>query len=308
MYSLGFDIGGTTVKAGLFDDGMKMLCKLSVPTPYGDAEALAKLIRSLADELAPKDADIADIPVGVTVPGAVDDSGRIKKLPNLGLADIPLGAMLEGEFGFPVRVCNDADAAALAELNTGALRGVKNGLMITIGTGLGGSVILDGKLFAGGMGRGSELGHMILARGGEPCGCGGRGCAETLCSASALARLAQKACNERTGMIYSLYASGAKPDAKLLIDCAMAGDEYALAAFGEYLDALSDALASLVNLLDPEVIVVGGGVCAAGEFLLEPLRRLTARKCYFGSCGRIEAAASGNDAGMIGAAIAGAER
>lgn len=305
MMHLGFDIGGTTVKAGLADSEFNIAKKLTAPTPYGDAEALVRLICRMADELAVGSED--NKTVGVTVPGTVDGMGNIKKLPNLGLAEAPLGSMLEEALGIGVRVCNDADAAALAELYKGALKGAKNGMLITIGTGLGGGIIIEGKLFFGGMGRGTEPGHVILSRGGLACGCGGKGCVETLCSATALARYAQKACNEQVGMIYSQWRQGAKPDAKLLIDCAMAGDEYAVEAFGQYVDALSDALAGYVNLLDPEVIAIGGGVSAAGEFLLEPLRALTAQKCYFGSCGSIVAASAGNDAGIIGAAIVGAD-
>lgn len=299
MYSLGFDIGGTTIKAGLVDESLNIVKKLFAPTPFGDAEALADAVKALAEELDPESVAAC---AGVTVPGTVDGMGCVKKLPNLGLKDIPLGEMLNERLGFPVRVLNDCDAAAIAELKTGALRGVETGLMLTIGTGLGGSIIIGGRLFEGGQRRGTELGHMRLMHGGLPCGCGGRGCAETLCSATALAALAQKACNERRGMIYSQYLSGSKPDAKLLIECAEAGDEYAVEAFNAYLDALSDAVAGFVNMLDPQVMVIGGGVSAAGDFLLEPLRALTAQKCYFGSCGSITCAEAGNDAGVIGAA------
>ncbi len=301
MLSLGIDVGGTSVKAGLIDERYCVAARASLPTPAGDAAALTETVCRLAYELG---GDLASIrKVGVTVPGTVDNNGVVEKLTNLGLYDIPLGRMLSERLKKPVSLINDADAAALAELNAGALRGVQNGLMLTIGTGLGGAIILNGRLFKGGRSRGTEPGHMILQRGGLSCGCGGHGCAETLCSASALARLAQNACNEGKGMIYSLNKSGRSADAKLLLDCAAVGDEYALDALGEYIDALSDALASFVNILDPEVIVIGGGVSAAGETLLAPLRRATADKCFFGSCGDIVAAETGNDAGMIGAVI-----
>ena len=301
MPSLGIDVGGTTVKAGLISPDHQVLKRASVTTPRGEASALLEAIAEVSERLL---SGTAPDSAGVTVPGTVTDEGVVKKLTNLGLYDIPLKAMLEERLGFPFTVINDADAAALAEMKAGALRGVKNGLMLTIGTGLGGAIIFDGRLFKGGLGRGTELGHMLISRGiGRLCGCGLRGCAETLCSATALAELAQRACNERRGMIYSQHAAGEKADAKLLLDCAAMGDEYALVLLDEYTDALSDAAASFVNILDPEVIAIGGGVSAAGELLLAPLRRKTAEKCFFGSCGSIVRAEAGNDAGMIGAVI-----
>ena len=303
MYSLGIDVGGMTVKAGLVDESFNIVGRASAVTPVGDAAALADVIAKLAFSLC------SDIPsldtVGVTIPGTVDDNGVAKKITNLGLFNVPLGSMLEEALGHPVRLVNDADAAALAEMKVGALRGVKNGLMLTIGTGLGGAIVTDGRLYKGGLSRGTEIGHMIINRGGLSCGCGQRGCAETLCSATALIRLAQNACNERKGMIYSLSKEGRAIDAKLVFDCAAAGDEYAKEALALYVDALSDAVASLVNVLDPQVIVIGGGVSAAGEALLAPLREAAAAKCFFGSCGSIVRAAAGNDAGIIGAATVG---
>ena len=300
MFSLGFDIGGTTIKAGLVDESFGIVKKLSAPTPYGSAEELADAILSLAQGLGGTE-NVGHI--GVTVPGTFDENGVVTRLVNLGLENIPLAGMLEERLGRKVELYNDADAAALAELKTGSLVGVRTGILITIGTGIGGGLIINGSLFRGGLGRGTEPGHMIIAHDGPACSCGNRGCAETLCSATALTRLAQAACNQREGMIYSLSKEGRTADAKLLIDCAAAGDEYALTAFNAFTDALSDYVSGLVNLLDPQVIAIGGGVSGAGELLLRPLREKTAAKAFFGSCGSIVAASAGNDAGVIGAAI-----
>ena len=300
MFSLGFDIGGTTVKAGLVDGEYRVVEKLSAPTPYGSAEKLADTVKTLAERLS---AGVETAHIGVTVPGTFDKEGNVKRLCNIGLNDFPLVGMLRERLGRTAALYNDADAAALAELKTGSLRGAETGVLVTIGTGIGCGIIMNGRLFTGGLGRGTELGHTVLDRGGKLCSCGNRGCAETVCSATALNALAQAACNRREGMIYFRYAQGAAPDAKLLIDCAMAGDEYAINAFEGYTDAFSDLLASIVNFIDPQIIAIGGGVSGAGEFLLEPLRKKTAAKAFFGSCGSIVAAACGNDAGMIGAAI-----
>ena len=300
MISLGFDVGGTTVKAGAAQGG-KVAKKHVFATPFGDPEALLGCIRDTAAALAggePVDT------LGVTVPGSVSAEGDIIDAWNIGVRNYPLRKkLMEAIPAQRVIVRNDADAAAYAELNYGALRGVTTGLMLTLGTGVGGSLILNGELFGGGQGRGTELGHAMLDRGGRRCGCGHCGCIETLCSATALKRLAEKACSEQEGMIYLKAQQGAAVDAKLLIDCAMEGDRTACAAFEEYTDALSDAIASFVNVIDPEVIVIGGGVSGAGEFLLKKLRSKVPPRTFFGSCGRILAASAGNDAGILGSLI-----
>lgn len=299
--SVGFDIGGTTLKAGLIDSEYNVIKKVQKPTPFGDPEAMLKLLKDTARELA---GNMAIDTVGITVPGSVNSRGAIVDAWNIGLHNVELKSLAERIMPAKrVKVCNDADAACKAEIEKGVLKGVGTGLMLTLGTGVGGSIVFEGKTFGGGMGRGTELGHAVLERGGIKCGCGRRGCIETLCSATALKRKAEEAVKNGVGMIALLASQGAKPDAKLLIDCAKAGDETAVSLFNEYLDALGDAVASFVNVFDPEMIAIGGGVSGAGEFMLEPLRKLVAEKCFFGSCGRIEAAVEGNDAGMIGSIL-----
>ncbi|MBR3382048.1 MAG: ROK family protein [Clostridia bacterium] len=298
MLSIGFDIGGTTVKAGAVDEQFRIVRKLSCPTPFGEAEALADMLRGMAEELAPEGCAAA----GVTVPGSIDCEGGIIDAWNIGLHNVPLKKMMEERLGVGVAVRNDADAAAAAELKLGALKGVRTGLMLTLGTGVGGSIILNGELFRGGLGRGTELGHAVMERGGLKCGCGHRGCIETLCSASALTRKAEAASKEE-GMIRVRAEAGEKPDAKLLIECAREGDAAAIALFDEYTDALADAAASFVNVLDPEVIVFGGGVSGAGELLVDALRKKIPPRTFFGSCGRITTASAGNDAGILGSLI-----
>ena len=306
MFNIGVDIGGTTIKAGLIGEDFELVRSVSCATPTGSAELLAHTVAELVRELYRSAEDEVSPRIGVTVPGTFDERGVVKRLCNLGLSEVPLAALIKNELGDTavITLCNDADAAALAELKCGGLRGTDTGMVITIGTGIGAGIIIGGRLFKGGLRRGTELGHAVLKHGGRACSCGSRGCAETLCSAAALAAMAETACNERRGMIYSLYKCGRPIDARLLIDCAKAGDEYAVEAFTAYIDALSDLTASCVNVFDPQVILIGGGVSAAGEFLLEPLRVKTAEKCFFGSCGVIAAARLGNEAGMIGAAAA----
>ena len=179
------------------------------------------------------------------------------------------------------------------------------GSALTLGTGLGGGIIFGGHMFNGGMNQGVELGHMYLVNGGEHCTCGNDGCMEAYCAASALARDGKRAMLEHPESLIAARAGGAADavDAKLVIDCAKEGDETAKAVFDRYIDSLSSACASIYNLLDPEVIAIGGGVCGAGEFLFAPLRERTTGKCFYKTHGELIPAELGNDAGMIGAAM-----
>ena len=193
----------------------------------------------------------------------------------------------------------------VATIGRGAFRGCKTAVLLTLGTGVGGGVILNGKMFSGGCGRGVELGHMQIVSGGEKCTCGVRGCIEAYCSATALIRDAVRVieANPACGLSKACGGNTAKVDAKLVIDCAKAGDADAKAVFDAFVDHLAAACVSVVHLLDPEVIAIGGGVSHAGEFLFAPLREKCLEKCFFSSCGRIVPAELGNDAGMIGAAL-----
>ncbi len=307
MYALGVDVGGTHTAVGLVDAEYRLAAKTEAPTSIGDSDALADAIFALAERLFEQNGitreDITHI--GMAVPGPVAEGGSVLVAAvNLGLGRTPLAQKVSERFGgIPVRLINDADAAGLAELNVGSLKGVENGIMLTVGTGIGGALIFGGRLYQGGLGRGTEIGHLVVDKNGRRCSCGRCGCFETLASATALVNRAKEACSSKHGMIYSEYAKGSVLNAKLLIDCARAGDRFAVRAFEEYIDDFSSVLASIVSMLDPQVIAIGGGVSAAGEFLLEPLRKATARKCFFGSCGSIIRATAGNDAGMLGSVM-----
>lgn len=301
MINLGFDIGGTTIKIGVVDENFNIVKKLNKPTPFRDPDALVDLIVNTAKELA-GDEEIRTI--GITIPGSVDKDGGIVDAWNIGMWNVPVKQLIwERLKANRIIVRNDADAAGVAELMAGAMQGIKTGLLITIGTGFGGALIIDGKLFHGGLDRGTEPGHAVIDRGGRKCACGHHGCIETLCSAMALKRLGERAVDQERGLIAKRVAEGEELDAKLVIECAKAGDLYANELFDEYTDALADAIASFVNILDPEVIAIGGGVSEAGEVLLEPLRRKVPGKTFFGSCGKIVKAVAGNNAGIIGSLI-----
>ena len=307
MFEIGVDIGGTNIKYGLVNEALEIVVHGSIPFPKTTAEDMAdKLAAALRAMLAEQ--GVTEIgSIGIVVPGSIDRSGEVVIAAyNLGFHDVPLRAIMQTRFpGVPVYIANDANGAALAELYAGAFRGCKTAVLFTLGTGLGGGIILGGHMFNGGMNQGVELGHMYLVNGGEHCTCGNDGCMEAYCAASALARDGQRAMKKHPESLIAARAGGSPEnvDAKLVIDCAKEGDEAAKAVFDQYIDSLSSACASIYNLLDPEVIAIGGGVCGAGEFLFAPLREKTTGKCFYKTHGKLVPAELGNDAGMIGAAM-----
>ncbi len=312
MLHLGYDVGGTKVAAGLVDENKRIIAKLSHPFPKGtDGPSFAAFLRRMADGLCREAGiSVSDVPtIGVGLPGTLDERRELViHAHNLGFHQLPLAGLLGGVFPeAEIKLLNDADAATLAELKAGALQGCRSGLLLTLGTGLGGGIVSRGELFHGGQGRGVELGHMLLHKDGRRCTCGQRGCAERYCSATALALAGRRAITRAPESLLACRAA-AKPEkisARDVIDCARAGDSAALAVFDAYVDELASFIASLVNLLDPEVIAIGGGLGQSGEFLCAPLRQRAAEKSFYKSCGRIVPAALGNDAGLIGAALAG---
>ena len=305
MYCIGVDVGGSAIKIGLVDEQLQILCRTAVPFPHTGPEdaagQLARAIRTLLQEQAVPEAEIAGI--GAVVPGSIDPTGEVVlDAHNLGFHHVPFRALLQAHFPrLPVRLANDADGAALAELGRGAFVGCRTAVLLTLGTGVGGGVILDGKLFPGGCRRGIELGHMPLVSGGEPCTCGNRGCVEAYCSATALIRDAVRAGSAHPDSL--LAARVQQMDAKTVFDCARQQDPAAQQVVAQYISYLGSAVISVIHLLDPEVIAIGGGVCNAGDILFTPLRADVDRKCFFDSHGSIVRAVMGNDAGMVGAAM-----
>lgn len=309
MYQIGVDIGGTNIKIGLVNDSLEIVEQVSIRFPHEGAQVVAeKLADAIHGVLSAANVPVSELhSLGIVVPGSIDATGEIViNAHNLGFHDVPLKKLVEAYFpDTPVFMANDANGAALAELYKGAFVGCKTAVLFTLGTGLGGGIILGGKMFNGGMNQGVELGHAYLVDGGEPCTCGNNGCMESYCAASALAREGVRAMQtdprglmaERTG------SNAALVDAKLVVDCAKAGDPTAKKVFDAYIGHLSSACASIFNILDPEVLAIGGGLCGAGEFLFAPLREQVTSKCFYKTHGAIVPAVMGNDAGIIGAAM-----
>lgn len=310
MLRIGFDIGGTNIDVGAVDEQNRIVARRKQPFPKGrpyteTVKIMEDLVYELLQETGSTTDDLASI--GIGIPGSINAStGTVISAHNLGFYDVPMRAAVGERFpATPVFLNNDANTATLAEFRMGALRGCRTGILLTLGTGVGGGLILCGEVFEGGLGHGVELGHMCIDRQGPLCTCGNRGCAETLCSATWLEEQGKKALAESpSGMIGSLARGQMdRVDGKVVIDAAKTGDPTAMDIFNRYVDQLSTALSSYAVLLDPEVMVLGGGVSDAGEFLLEPLRQRVKEKSFFHYTHKIVAAEMGNDAGIIGAAL-----
>lgn len=308
MYTIGIDLGGTNIAAGLVNEKYEIVFRASVPTNKDGeydkmVESMAGLVKTLTEQAGITLDEVKYI--GIGAPGVLDnENGVATDNSNIHWNNYPLRAKLQKYVDKPVYLGNDANVAAWAEYIGGCGRGAKNFLMLTLGTGVGGGIILDGKLHTGSHNIGAEIGHTTFKAGGRKCGCGNYGCIESYCSATALIKMAEEAVADHPE---SLIAKAEKIDAKCVIDAAKAGDKFGCELFNEYVSNLSQVIASIVNFLDPDVIALGGGVANAGEFLLEPVRKEFPQYVTFSSMQntRVLKAEMGNDAGIIGAAVLG---
>ena len=307
--AIGIDIGGTKIAAGLVD-GAEIRDAREAPTPADDAAAILDVVEDLVASVRPDE----DIPVGVAAAGYVDLSRRaMTYAPNLPWRDVPLQPQLAERLRLPVTLENDANAAAWAEFRFGAGHSCQNMVMITVGTGIGGGVVTGGDLLIGGQGVAGELGHIQvvseLHAGGEPprpCGCGSRGCWEMYGSGRALSHAARVVAQTTEGASLLAAAGGDidKVTGWMVTDAALDGDPVAVRLVDELGRWLGEGLASISAVLDPEVIVVGGGVAESGDVVISPLR-----EAYVASMRRshrpaadVRIATLGNRAGMLGAA------
>ncbi len=303
VHAIGIDVGGTEIKAGLVDGAGRVLKSARGATNRDDLGALVDAIADLAAAVSPPGADPGA--VGVGVPGPVrTGSGRVETAPNMpALRQAAIGPFLSERTGLDVQVRNDADMYAWGEFAAGAGREAARLVCLTVGTGLGSGFILDGRLYEGAGGYGAEAGHIVVDPDGAACGCGGRGCLETVVSATGIVRRTREAI--RDGLSTTLRDAGNALTARRIQEAAESGDALATRVFDEAGRCLGVACASLINLLGPDVIVVGGGVSAAGALLLEPAAAEARARAYpplFAAC-RIVPARLGQDAGVVGAAL-----
>ena len=311
MFRIGIDVGGTGIQVGVIDDQHRILAEGSIPTrtaiPF--AEQIARITDCVVSTAASAGIRSEQIrSVGVGIPGIADRStGSVVKCTNMGWFHVPFREEFRRHLDVPVNIDNDANVAALAESVVGVSAGTSSSVFITIGTGIGSGIIVDGKIWNGFHGIGGELGHVIFSLNGVPCSCGNHGCLERYCSATALIRMAREAIDAHpdTKMMEMVSKDVSKIEARTVIDAARSGDPLASQVYGRYIDYLSQAIASVVNFLDPEVIVLGGGVSKAGDFLLDPLHREYPKYVIYNDqpMPEIKLAVLGSEAGIIGAAM-----
>lgn len=307
MYCVGVDIGGMSIKAGVVDKHGNLLGKSSVVTDVdGGAEKIvadmAGLIKALAD---PKDREFVGI--GIGCPGAINSAaGVVDRAYNLNWENVPLTEMLARHINKPINVSNDANVAALGETAYGAGLMYSDTVMLTLGTGVGGGIVLGNKLYEGNESKGGELGHMVVEVDGEQCSCGRRGCLEAYCSATALIRDTCRAMEaDKSSLMWKMSPTLEEVSGKTAFECSKKGDPAAVRVVERYIKYLGEGILNFGNIFRPQAIILGGGVCAQGDYLIDKLKDYCKQRNYgFDGMPRFDilTAQLGNDAGIIGAA------
>ncbi len=314
MYYIGIDLGGTGIKGGIVSKEGEILVKKEVRTPVEEGPQkvsfeIIHLIQDLIKELTISLKDIVSI--GVGIPGVANKEGMVYYCTNLHWTNVPLGDLLRKAFGnIPIYVENDATVAALAEYVKGSMKNKDTGVMFTLGTGVGGGIIINGKVFSGGHGLGSEIGHMIVGENFYHCNCGNNGCLETFCSATAMIKYAKKLIEEEnkdTVIVEKVKEDKEKIDAKIIMDAAKEGDQLANKVVDRLVMYLGIGIGNIMNTLDPQIISIGGGLSKSGDFLLDKVKKEALKHVIFKELeyGDIVIATLGNDAGIIGSAMLG---
>ena len=313
MIRIGLDIGGTGIQIGAVDEDNRIIAKSSIPTridlPFEDqVEQMVSCIRQLLNPAKNSALSLENvISIGAGIPGIASKEGVVINCTNLNWDYAPLRQAFQKRINKPFFVDNDANVAALAESIAGVSAGTSSSVFITLGTGIGSGIIINNKIWNGHHGIGAELGHMILELDGIPCNCGNSGCVEQYCSATAIIRMArQQVLVHPDSLILSLADGDAsKINAKIIFDAVREGDDIAEKIFRKYVAYLSQTIAGVVNFIDPEIIILGGGVSKAGDLLLNALRVEFPKYVVYRDqkMPRLEIASLSSDAGIIGAAM-----
>jgi len=318
MYYIGIDLGGTNIAVGIVDENKNLVVKGSVPT--GAERDGKEIIKDMADLCAKLVAEAGitfdDVEyAGIAAPGSIDpENGIVTYANNLPFNNFAIADILKSFIPIKkVYLENDANAAALGEAVAGAARGVKHAVMITLGTGVGGGIIIDGKVYSGFNCKGGELGHIVIQHGGRPCSCGRLGCWEAYSSATGLINMTKEKlddCNKKglSTLMNGMVAVDGKVSGKTAFACMKQGDVYAKEVVDEYISYLACGLSNIINIFQPEILVIGGGICNEKEYLTDPLNAIISGSTYGGNgdkCTVLKIAELGNDAGIIGAAVLG---
>ena len=309
MKCIGVDVGGTSVKIGLFEITGELLDKWEVKTrkEEGGTHILPDVARSIRARMEERGLSLKTdlVGIGLGVPGPVMPDGFVEVCVNLGWRRMnpqeELSRLLDG---VTVKSGNDANVAALGEMWQGGGKGYKDLVMITLGTGIGGGIIIDKKLYRGKSGNANILGHLLLHSGGRLCTCGRKGCWEAYASVTAFIRMAGEAADQNRDSLLWQLRNEEDLDGKNIFTAVKKKDPAALRMFDQYTGYLAEGITDIVNMLEPEAVIIGGGISREGDLLLDPVRRMVARNIYCGAAAMpvITAARLGNDAGIIGAA------
>ena len=303
-YGFGVDLGGTTVKIAYFDETGTMITNWEIPTvtANGGSQILPDIAASIRDFREKNGIDAqALLGIGIGVPGPVDSKGNVNRCVNLGWGTFNISKELSALTGLPVTAGNDANVAALGEFWKGGGKGCRNMVFVTLGTGVGGGIVIEGKLLHGAHGAGAEIGHMVLNRNETAvCGCGKRGCVEQYCSATGIVRLAKLALD--ASQEESALRRANPLTCKDIFDAGKQGDQLALQVLDQYYAYMGEFLANVCCVVNPEVVVIGGGVSKAGNVLLDGLKPYFGKYVFHAASNVQFALASlGNDAGAYGA-------
>ena len=314
MYYIGVDLGGTNIAVGLVNENGKILRKGSVPTKADrEADEIIKDMAALCLSLIKDEGiTVADVEyAGIATPGTADhDSGYVVYANNLPFLNYPIAAKLSEFSGIKrVLVENDANAAAKGEAEMGASKGCNDSVMITLGTGLGGGIIIDKKVYSGFNYAGGELGHTVIEVGGRPCSCGRKGCWEAYSSATGLINMTKdKLAEDKDTIMHKMVEEEGKVSGRTAFNAMRAGDKAGAGVVDEYIRYLASGIVNMINIFQPEVLVIGGGICNERDYLTKPLQKYIDSEQYTRNGSKkteIKIAALGNDAGIIGAAMLG---
>lgn len=313
-YYIGIDLGGTNIVAGVVNENYEIISKAKTPTNRPrSAEEICKDMAKMALEAVEKAGlKVSDIQsVGVGAPGSVNsDTGVISYSNNLDFHNAPVADYIREAIDLPVYVENDANAAAYGEFVAGSAKGTKDAVCITLGTGVGGGIIISGKIYSGFNYAGAELGHTVIEVDGVQCSCGRKGCFEVYSSATGLIRMTKEAMDaDPDSKMHEMM--GDHVSGRLAFEAMRAGDATAKSVVDKYIKYLAAGIANTINIFQPEVLCIGGGVCNEGDALLVPLKELISKEIYTRASEdntKIVIASLGNDAGIIGAAFLGLQK
>lgn len=312
-YYVGIDLGGTNIVAGVVDEEYNIIAKASVKTncPRPEKEIADDMAKTALQAVKNAGLTIDDIEwIGVGTPGIANSStGIIEYSNNLGFRNTPMVKYIRETIDKPVFIENDANAAAYGEYVAGAAKGAKNAVCITLGTGVGGGIIVDGKIYSGSNFAGAEIGHTVIEVDGAQCSCGRKGCFEAYSSATGLIRMSKEAMAQFPDSIMNKMAEEkGKVTARTSFDAMRAGDNPAKDVVDKYIKYLAAGITNVINIFQPDVLCIGGGVCNEGDPLLLPVKALVKEEVYTRNSEKnaeIVIAKLGNDAGIIGAAFLG---